>query len=280
MKKIIGKMLNVKKKVAAVKVIGVNNKNKEEQKQENDALDISKFLICQKGITIYHVVFGDVVFNGISNNKIQFYKNIDNDNKISDDVDLYGKKYESGECLIFPSKDQRNWLEFKPKVFGPGDYVIIDGNKCIFDKFEGNNIADTFVAITGENDLIPNQIFIKQEGKLNLFNLFNSVDIRRSTKEEIDETDELLLKNGLVWNKEKLSVETIRWCPKNDEKYYSLLIKGSCRFFVNESKWIGNAIDIDRYENGNCFKTKEEANNWCDKFNNSSEELSKQLMNR
>ena len=28
------------------------------------------------------------------------------------------------------------------------------------------------------------------------------------------------------------------------------------------------------------FKTREEANNWCNKFNNSSEEVSKQLINR
>ena len=92
--------------------------------------------------------------------------------------------------------------------------------------------------------------------------------------------NKILLDNGLKWNTDTLELDSAKWYPKQDETYYSLLIKGACRFFVTEAKWDGSSIDIDRLENGNCFQTKEEANHWCSKFNNSSEEVSKQLTNR
>ena len=67
-------------------------------------------------------------------------------------------------------------------------------------------------------------------------------------------------------NPDTNELDSAKWFPKQDETYYSLVVKGACGFFVTEAKWNGNAVDIDRLENGNCFQTKEEANHWCTKF--------------
>ncbi len=131
---------------------------------------------------------------------------------------------------------------------------------------------DCFVAIASEDDIYPNKVVLNHILKENT--------IRRATYDEVDQMNKILLDNGLKWNPDTLEFDSAKWYPKQDEIYYSLLIKGACRFFVTEAKWDGSSIDIDRLENGNCFQTKEEANHWCTKFNNSSDEVSKQLINR
>lgn len=49
--------------------------------------------------------------------------------------------------------------------------------------------------------------------------------------------------------------ESNRWKPEIDEEYYSLGSDGS----VMNDEWVGLDIDNDRFDIGNCFKTKEEA---------------------
>lgn len=49
--------------------------------------------------------------------------------------------------------------------------------------------------------------------------------------------------------------ESTRWKPEIDEEYYCLGKDGS----VAPDEWTGISIDDDRFEIGNCFKTKEEA---------------------
>lgn len=49
--------------------------------------------------------------------------------------------------------------------------------------------------------------------------------------------------------------ESTRWKPEIDEEYYCLGSDGS----VMNDEWVGLSIDSDRFDIGNCFKTKEEA---------------------
>ena len=223
-------------------------------------------------------MFGDVIVCEITKDKIYFCsKNCKGETFF---VNNRGKSYDDGECLIFPSKTERNWAKFISDDLKPGDYIVIGNNKCILSKVSINKTStlcrtfDTAIAIAGEDDLYPN--------KIELNHIFNvTMDkVRKATIEERKEIDSVLENEGLVWDNETKSLTIKKWYPKQDETYYSLLIKGACRFFVTEDTFEGSSVDLDRYENGNCFKTREEANNWCNKFNNSSEEVSKQLINR
>ena len=89
----------------------------------NENIDLTKILEgCPKGTEFYSTVFGKVYFNGFINYgayPIQFIRNGFEECVFAKD----GKEYTDydGECVIFPSRDQRDWSKFerfwdKPKV--------------------------------------------------------------------------------------------------------------------------------------------------------------------
>ncbi|MBQ8043090.1 MAG: hypothetical protein IJ272_02935 [Clostridia bacterium] len=54
---------------------------------------------------------------------------------------------------------------------------------------------------------------------------------------------------------ERLENQGKVWAPKVSEKYWCITPSG----YVDFDTWANNCLDIDRYQMGNCFKTKEEA---------------------
>ena len=82
----------------------------------NEKVDLTKILKdCPEGTKLYSPIFGDVEFVKVCQNysvdfPIEF--------KLSDDsldsVTMDGRLYEefNGECILFPSKDQRDWSKF------------------------------------------------------------------------------------------------------------------------------------------------------------------------
>lgn len=89
----------------------------------NENLDLTKILEgCPKGIDFYHTVYGTVLFNNIdldSEYPIRFIVGKNQINSVTKSG-LVISDYK-GECVLFPSKDQRDWSKFerfwdKPKV--------------------------------------------------------------------------------------------------------------------------------------------------------------------
>lgn len=69
---------------------------------------------CPKGTKLYSTIFGEVTFDRIDVNEeypILVYK-ID-DTHISFDEEGRYVKYYNSECVLFPSKDQRDWSKFR-----------------------------------------------------------------------------------------------------------------------------------------------------------------------
>ena len=112
----------------------------------NENLDLTKILEgCPKGTEFYSPLFGEVAFVKISdgriivdctriNRQVMFNtagKYVMNEMRYSDDL---GNHFHSVECLLFPSKDQRDWSKFerfwddKPKVkkFDPKTLQMFD----------------------------------------------------------------------------------------------------------------------------------------------------------
>ena len=83
----------------------------------NENLNLSKILRdCPKGTKLYSTIYGDVEFVKVSNHleypievKRRYYSigSFTNDGRL-----LAGY---NGECVLFPSKEQRDWSKFKPK---------------------------------------------------------------------------------------------------------------------------------------------------------------------
>ena len=107
----------------------------------NENLNLSKILRdCPKGTKLYSTIYGDVEFVKVSNHleypievKRRYYSigSFTNDGRL-----LAGY---NGECVLFPSKEQRDWSKFKPKkpkfdtkTLKPFDKVLVrnsDDNK-------------------------------------------------------------------------------------------------------------------------------------------------------
>lgn len=124
----------------------------------NENIDLTKILKnCPKGTKFYSAIDGDVEFNSIDKDDCYFIDYRANFKIFYKD----GRKYKDiGECVLFPSKDQRDWSKFvptweqkKPKVkvtIHPFDKVL---GRCEEDTVIGDKWhADIFIQKQEEGD--------------------------------------------------------------------------------------------------------------------------------
>ena len=79
---------------------------------------------------------------------------------------------------------------------------------------------------------------------------------RNATPEEIQELNDQLEAEGKRWNPDTMQIEKLRWKPNKNDIYYYI---SSVGWFITNETWYNWTHDIEHYEMGNCFKTKEEA---------------------
>ena len=96
----------------------------------NENLNLVEILKdCPKGTKLYSTVFGEVKLEEVKENskypitvktKIECFESFTSNGR-------WMKNYD-GECLLFPSKEQRDWSKFKPKQpkFGPNTLKAFD----------------------------------------------------------------------------------------------------------------------------------------------------------
>ena len=117
----------------------------------NENIDLTKILKnCPKGTKLYSSIYGEVKFDHINIHSIcpivlqknkDFYPIITKHGRHSADYE------NEGECILFPSKEQRDWSKFtapwykkekfNPKILKPFDKVLIrinntDNWRCDF----------------------------------------------------------------------------------------------------------------------------------------------------
>ena len=105
----------------------------------NKNIDLTKILKdCPEGTKFYSTIFGEVEFVRVyQNNSVDFIIEIKLSDNSIDSVTTDGRLYEefNGECILFPSKDQRDWDKFTapwykkerfdPKTLHPFDKVLV-----------------------------------------------------------------------------------------------------------------------------------------------------------
>ena len=82
------------------------------------------------GLKFYSNTFGYISFNGVHKDKVYFFSEDTNAHSVKPN----GKMYDGGECIIFPSKEMRDWSKFQ---WEKGDVLISNdgGTEVIFDKW-------------------------------------------------------------------------------------------------------------------------------------------------
>ena len=135
----------------------------------NENLNLVEILKnCPKGTKLYSTIYGDVELIRVNQNDDVYYPI---EIKLSDDsinsVTTDGRwcEYYNGECVLFPSKEQRDWSKFKvkkhrfdPKTFQPFDKVLVkrgDENYHLwfpdFISFPPNDVDETVLCMTTDD---------------------------------------------------------------------------------------------------------------------------------
>ena len=133
----------------------------------NNNINIAEILKdCPKGTKLYSTIFGEVEFGGIKNDSI-YPVIIKSKDYGVDRLSIDGKRFVNcGECVLFPSKDQRDWSKFKAKEeafvppckFKDGDIVAVNLGSQVFilKRREDNRIGYCYVGYDFEhNKLFP-----------------------------------------------------------------------------------------------------------------------------
>ena len=93
------------------------------------------------GLKFYSNTFGYISFNGVHKDKVYFFSEDTNAHSVKPN----GKMYDGGECIIFPSKEMRDWEKFSWKK---GDVLVYEDGSIhiIFEEFED----DTYTMFSGK----------------------------------------------------------------------------------------------------------------------------------
>lgn len=96
------------------------------------------------GLKFYSNTFGYISFNGVHKDKVYFFSEDTNAHSVKPN----GKMCDGGECIIFPSKEMRDWEKFSCKK---GDVLVSKDREVhiIFEKFED----DAFTKFRGKHYL-------------------------------------------------------------------------------------------------------------------------------
>lgn len=99
-----------------------------------EKINIAKILKDKPvGLELYSNTFGYISFNVVHKDKIYFLSEDDYTHSVKSN----GKMYDDGECVIFPSKEMRDWEKFTWKK---GDVLISDcGFVCIFKEWASDD---------------------------------------------------------------------------------------------------------------------------------------------
>lgn len=148
---------------------------------------------CPKGTELYSTVFGEVELFGVNNDLI--YINTPYITFLFSD----GKYKEKGECILFPSKDQRNWNKFRLPV-KKGDIVMDINGECPFiatGEFY-HDIAPKYIC--GINSLGKFQLGCAEMGWTSIFYIPASKEAKKKLFDKMTEA-------GYKWNADTLELE-------------------------------------------------------------------------
>lgn len=104
---------------------------------------------CPIGTKLYSPLFGEVIFDGIEEawdcdnqelkNIVVITETTDSESFSEYGVYFSFSYYADSECMLFPSKDQRDWNKFKlnkpkfdPKILQPFDKVLVRNYSTIY----------------------------------------------------------------------------------------------------------------------------------------------------
>lgn len=170
---------------------------------------------CPSGTKLYSTIHGEVGLVDVYNNRIRckFYSG---NNFISFTSD--GRWIENvGECVLFPSEENRDWCTFQIP-FKDGDIVVFDNPHrerleiFIFkDKKENNTLSTSYLMFDGD--------------ELYLEDIYHVTGVTRlATEEEKEKLFDAIKSKGYKWNSENKTLEKLT--ESNEDVDDEILMSG------------------------------------------------------
>lgn len=164
-------------------------------------IDILKY--CPKGTKLYSPMYGEVTFKGISSiNNILCKATHRNGDITTAAFTCFGRFYcnfPNSECMLFPSKDQRNWDEFKIPV-KRGDIMMFSDKSAVF-------MIDTV-----EDDRVTTIASVNKDSsfRLDLLVLIDYIPASEDMKKKLFDAMD---KAGYEWDGETLKKKEYQFKP-------------------------------------------------------------------
>ena len=207
----------------------------------NENLNLVEILKdCQKGTKLYSSVFGSVELDHIdisANYPIVIrLKDLDVHECLTTEGTLF-TEYE-GECILFPSREQRDWSKFNPKKEGfitPCEFK--DG-----DIVATNSGLQVFILQMPKSDL-QGHCHVGYDFETNEFFFSRERFDRLATEEEKQRLFDAIKLNGYKWNAETKTLEKLvkpMFDPKTLMAFDKVLVRYNntdywrCDFFSHE----------------------------------------------
>lgn len=151
---------------------------------------------CPKGTKLYSPLCGECELSEIDGNTIRIFDSNANYYLYHD-----GSYVKTGECLLFPSKENRDWGKFK-KPFEDGDIVTCTNNTCTYTAIFKEMIDNSSFCHYGV--LVDNRF----RCRVNDWSDFNET-CRFATYDEKEKLFKAIKDNGYVWNPKTKTMEKL-----------------------------------------------------------------------
>lgn len=185
---------------------------------------------CPKGMELYSPLCGKCVFDRLNFGTIICKKQNTQEITFTSNGYYMLPVFDDCECMIFPSKDQRDWSKFVPPCkFKEGDVVVAEDDKSLqlfllkhLTLIEDDNSYDGYCYFGW--DFQCNKLFEKGNWGFN----------RLATEEEKKKLFDAIKGNGYNWNPETKTLEKL---PK-------FKVGDRIRSIISNSGYIYNVIEI------------------------------------
>lgn len=160
---------------------------------------------CPKGTKLYSPLFGDCMFREIDNSSnFKIVVEIENaEPRTFDDFGRYFSGFQNSECMLFPSKDNRDWNTFRP--FKDGDIIAKDNFIVIFSHSNLSEVKVKEQVVYYHCYLGGSSCFKSTKGS----GVGYMSDFRFATDEEKQNLFDVIKANGYRWNAETKTLEKI-----------------------------------------------------------------------
>lgn len=206
-------------------------------------MNIAKILKhCPKGTKLYSLLEGDVTLMGVDDSEsypIKTCKGNTTFNLFTKDG-LYFKHKPDGECLLFPSKEQRDWNKFRLPIKN-GDIMMLPDGTCPF-------IATGTTTVINDVETVKYHCGLDTEGILIISDGgggWTSSFYIPATKKVKTKLFDAMKKNGISFDGEKLIEKTEVKSKSEKHKFKpfeKILVKDNdedtwvCAFFSHMEK--------------------------------------------